>query len=210
MSDLRNRLIAALDPVSDWTADRAPVPSDYDLNPSVPRQDKTLRQAAVLVPIIDRSEGATVLLTRRADTLTSHSGQVAFPGGRLDPGETAVQAALREATEEVALDPGFVDPLGLLDAYETVTAFCVTPVVALVRPDFTVVASEAEVAEVFEVPLAFLMNEANHRRDHYDPPGGDRRWFWAMPYENRYIWGATAGMIRNLRRRLTDTAEVAA
>ena len=134
MSDLRERLLGTLDPIADWALTRAPGPSDYDLNPAVPRDGRPLRQAAVLIPIVDRPDGPTVILTRRADTLTSHSGQVAFPGGRLDPGETAVEAALREAWEEIGLDPAFVEPLGLLDAYETVTAFCVTPVVGWVRP----------------------------------------------------------------------------
>lgn len=210
MSDLRARLSAVLDPLADWAVTRAPGPSDYDLNPAVPRDGKPLRQAAVLVPIVDRPEGPTVLLTRRADTLTSHSGQIAFPGGRLDPGETAVEATLREAVEEIALDPAFVEPLGMLDAYETVTAFCVTPIVGWVRPGFVVTPSEAEVAEVFEVPFAFLMDAANHRRDHYDPPGGERRWFWSMPFGERYIWGATAGMLMNLHRRLEKAAEDAA
>ena len=121
-----------------------------------------------------------------------------------------MEAALREAWEEIGLDPAFVEPLGLLDAYETVTAFCVTPVVGWVRPGFEVTPQEAEVADVFEVPLAFLMNEANHRRDHYDPPGGERRWFWSMPFEGRYIWGATAGMLRALHRRLATAEEDAA
>ena len=206
MSDLRERLLGTLDPIADWALTRAPGPSDYDLNPAVPRDGRPLRQAAVLIAIVERLDGPTVILTRRADTLTSHSGQVAFPGGRLDPGETAVEAALREAWEEIGLDPAFVEPLGLLDAYETVTAFCVTPVVGWVRPGFEVTPQEAEVA----VPLAFLMNEANHRRDHYDPPGGDRRWFWSMPFEGRYIWGATAGMLRALHRRLATAEEDAA
>ena len=202
MSDLRERLLGTLDPIADWALTRAPGPSDYDLNPAVPRDGRPLRQAAVLIAIVERLDGPTVILTRRADTLTSHSGQVAFPGGRLDPGETAVEAALREAWEEIGLDPAFVEPLGLLDAYETVTAFCVTPVVGWVRPGFEVTPQEAEVADVFEVPLAFLMNEANHRRD--------QRWFWSMPFEGRYIWGATAGMLRALHRRLATAEEDAA
>ena len=137
---LRDRLVAALDPLDSWTSAGEPTHSDYDLNPEfrpVPRP--ALRDAAVLIPVVDHPERTTVLLTRRADTMTSHSGQVAFPGGRLDPGEGVVEAALREAMEEVGLDPSFVSPLGLSHRYETVTGYVVTPVVALVRPGFVFV-----------------------------------------------------------------------
>lgn len=207
---LRDRLIAALDPVEGWSRERPPGRSDYDLNPDATRRPPgELRPAAVLVAITPRPTGATVVLTRRADELTSHSGQVAFPGGRLDAGETAVDAALREAWEEVGLDPAAVQPLGLSDAYETVTGFLVTPVVGWVAQPQPLTPSPAEVAEVFEPPLDFLLDRANHRRDGWDAPDGRRRHFWSMPWEGRYIWGATAGMLRALSQRL-DAAEEAA
>lgn len=201
---LKARLTARLTPVEDWRSDGAAVRSDLDLNPGVSFGERELRPAAVLVPLIDRVEGVSALLTRRADTLTKHSGQIAFPGGRLDPGETAVQAALREAREEIALDASTVEVLGLGDPYETGTGFLVTPVVGWLAAPPVVVPSEAEVAEIFETPWDFLMDAANHRRDFLDMPSGDRRWFWAMPWEDRYIWGATAGIIRSLCARLAE------
>jgi len=211
MMDLRERLKARLAPAESWRPGEAPPRSDYDLNEAFERAGGPLKQAAVLVPIVARPEGATVILTRRADTLSSHTGQIAFPGGRLDPGETPVQAALREAWEEIRLAPGAVEPLGLSDGYETVTGFCVTPVIGWVRPDAAMQAQPDEVADIFEVPWDFLMDAANHRRESFEPPGGGgRRWFWAMPFGERYIWGATAGMLRGLSLRLQDRAEDAA
>ncbi|MEH6664115.1 MAG: CoA pyrophosphatase [Brevundimonas sp.] len=207
MSDLRQQLIAALDPL-DAASGRARF-SDFDLNPEAPRTDRPLRPAAVLIPVVDHAGGPTLLLTRRSDSLASHTGQIAFPGGRLDPGETVVQAALREAMEEVGLSSGHVEPLGLSDAYETVTGFLVTPVVAWVRPGFALTTDPREVADAFETPWDFLMDEANHRREFYDAPDGTRRWFWAMPWGERYIWGATAGMLRSLWGRLHDPAREA-
>lgn len=201
LAGLRTRLLDRLAPPSSWTPEATPARSDFDLNPDLIRSGKTLRPAAVLVPVIARSDGATVLMTRRADTLASHTGQIAFPGGRLDPGETAIDAALREAFEEVALDPALVEVLGVCGSYETGTGFLITPVIGwLAQPPLTSAAPE-EVAEVFEVPWDFLMDPANHRRDSLER-GGERRWFWAMPYEERYIWGVTAGILRALRMRL--------
>jgi len=203
---LRERLALA----ESWLPDQAAAKSDFDLNPGFDLGPRELRPAAVLIPLIERPEGVSVLLTRRADTLTKHSGQIAFPGGRLDPGETAVEAALREAQEEVALDPAVVEILGLGDAYETGTGFLITPVVGwLVEPP-VVAPSEAEVADIFETPWDFLMDAANHRRDFLDMADGDRRWFWAMPWEDRYIWGVTAGVIRALRVRLYGDIDEAA
>ena len=207
MSLLRQQLIAALDPLE--AASACARFSDFDLNPDAPRVDRPLRPAAVLIPVVDHADGPTLLLTRRSDSLASHTGQIAFPGGRLDPGETVVQAALREAVEEVGLSPDYVEPLGLSDAYETVTGFLVTPVVAWVRPGFTLTTDPREVADAFETPWDFLMDEANHRREFYDTPDGVRRWFWAMPWGERYIWGATAGMLRSLWGRLHDPAREA-
>ena len=130
LAGLRERLVERLDPAASWSPSDRATRSDFDLNPGAVRPTGAPRPAAVLVPVIARAEGAHVLLTRRADTLASHTGQIAFPGGRIDPGETAVDAALREAREEVALDPGTVEVLGLGDAYETGSGFLITPVVA--------------------------------------------------------------------------------
>lgn len=199
---LRERLLERLAPLEAWTAELGAARSDFDLNPGAPRPGKTLRPAAVLVPIIARPDGATVLLTRRSDSLASHTGQIAFPGGRLDPGETAVAVALREANEEVALNPAVVEVLGLGDPYETGTGFLVTPVIGWLTEPPETTPSPAEVAEVFEAPWDFLMDPANHRRDSYQLEGQPTRWFWAMPYRERYIWGATAGIVRALCDRL--------
>ena len=202
LATLRQRLVERLVPVSAWSPEDAAVRSDFDLNPEARPPGRSLRPAAVLVPVIARPEGAAVLMTRRSDSLASHTGQIAFPGGRLDPGETAAQAALREAWEEVALDPGAVEIIGLGDGYETGTGFLVTPVVGWLAESPTTRPSPDEVAEVFEVPWDFLMDPANHRRDSYQRDGEPRRWFWAMPWEQRYIWGVTAGIVRALRGRL--------
>jgi 8-oxo-dGTP pyrophosphatase MutT (NUDIX family) len=158
--------------------------------------------AAVLVPLIEREEGLSVLLTRRADTLRKHSGQIALPGGRLDAGETAWEAALREAEEEVGLGREFVRLVGLGDTYLTGTGFSITPVVGFVRPGFVLTTHEAEVAEVFETPCPFLMDPANHERRERDFGDGRTRGFYAMPHEDRLIWGATAGILRSLYERL--------
>ena len=165
LSSLKQRLPARLEPVANWTPDRTAGRSDFDLNPEESRPARKLKPAAVLIPVIARPEGATVLLTRRADSLTSHPGQIAFPGGRLDPGETASVAALREAWEEVALAAADVEVLGLGDAYETGTGFLVTPVVGWLKAPPEVTAAPDEVAELFEVPWDFLMDRLNHRQD---------------------------------------------
>ena len=179
-------------------------PSDYDLNPGIrPATRSGLIPAAVLVPIVERSD-LTVLLTERTAHLSAHAGQIAFPGGKIDPGDGGPrQAALREAREEIGLDPRFVTLLGYLEPYHTGTGYLITPVVARVEPGFTLTPDPAEVEDVFEVPLAFLMNEANHTVDSREWQGGARQ-FYAMHYEQRYIWGATAGIIRALYRRLSS------
>ncbi|OYW54520.1 MAG: CoA pyrophosphatase [Hyphomicrobium sp. 32-62-53] len=181
-----------------------PPPSDFDLNPSAFAEwngPAPVRPAAVLVPIVVR-DSLTVLLTERTPHLAAHAGQIAFPGGKPDPGDTGpIDTALREAEEEIGMHRGLVEPLGFLDVYRTGTGFAVTPVVALIRPDFALSINANEVAAAFEVPLAFLMDPANHRIDARTLGGRDRR-FYAMPYGERYIWGATAGILRNMHDKL--------
>jgi 8-oxo-dGTP pyrophosphatase MutT (NUDIX family) len=161
----------------------------------------TLRPAAVLLPIVDRPGGLSVLLTLRAADLRAHSGQVAFPGGKIDAGETPREAVLREAQEEIGLEERFVEPLGWLDPYFTGTGFRVAPLVALVEPSFALTVNKLEVDEVFETPFAFLMDPANHRLEEREWQGR-RRKYYAMPHGGRYIWGATAGILRNLYEKL--------
>ncbi|HEX5697481.1 MAG TPA: CoA pyrophosphatase [Rhodoferax sp.] len=161
--------------------------------------------AAVLLPIVQRAE-PTVLLTLRTQHLSTHSGQIAFPGGKVDDADAdAVAAALREAEEEIGLAAQFVEVLGQLPVYVTGSAFHVTPVVALVAPEMVLRPNPFEVADVFEVPLAFLMNPAHHRHHRMDWQGVQREWL-SMPYQDatteRFIWGATAGMLRNFYRFL--------
>jgi 8-oxo-dGTP pyrophosphatase MutT (NUDIX family) len=155
--------------------------------------------AAVLVPVVARAEGATVLLTQRSSALRKHSGQIAFPGGRIDADETAIAAALREAEEEIGLAARHIEPIGFMDCYFTGTGFCITPVVAVVSPPFELTINPHEVDDAFEVPLSFLMRPENHQRFTRREDG---RAFLAMPYGDRYIWGATAGMLRHLYERL--------
>jgi 8-oxo-dGTP pyrophosphatase MutT (NUDIX family) len=176
---------------------------DLDLNPDVWQRAgvKATKPAAVLVPVIDRAE-PTVLLTLRTAELASHAGQVAFPGGKIDPGDDSpVAAALREAKEETGLPPGLIEPIGYLDLYLTFSGFRILPTVARVRPEFTLELNPCEVTEAFEVPLAFLMTPANHQRKTRDWNGFARD-YYAIPYENRYIWGITAGILRNLYQRV--------
>ena len=177
-----------------------PLRSDDDLNPQarmiVPGIEA--KPAAVLVPLVPRGTGLNLLLTQRTDHLARHPGQVAFPGGRVDAAdESEVAAALRETEEETGIGRDFIEPVGFLDTYLTGTSYRIVPVVALLRPGFTVSPHAGEVAAVFEVPLAFLMNPDHHER-HSREFKGALRHYYAMPYEGRYIFGATAGMIRNL------------
>lgn len=156
----------------------------------------TLRDAAVLIGLYDREPEASLLLTRRTDHLTSHAGQIALPGGKIDPEDDGpVAAALREAEEEVGLDRRHVEPLGMLDPYVSNTGYRIFPVVALVSTAAPVTPNPAEVADVFEVPLGFLMTPANHRLETRPWKGVERR-YYAMPFEGRRIWGVTAGILR--------------
>ncbi len=176
---------------------------DLDLNPDmwVRAGVKATRPAAVLVPVIDRRE-PTVLLTLRTAELTSHAGQVAFPGGKIDPTDASpVAAALREAKEEIGLEPSLIEPIGYLDLYLTFSGFRILPTVARVKPDFTLVLNPREVVETFEVPLAYVMMPDNHQRKTRDWKGL-RRDYYAIEFENRNIWGITAGILRNLYDRV--------
>ncbi len=184
-------------------ADLAPSSSDFDLNPHLPRtRPVALRPAAVLIPILDRADGLSVLLTRRAAHLKAHAGQISFPGGRVEPDDPGYAgAAVREAWEEVGLPAQHVSIVGFLEPYETVTGFQVVPVVGLVRPDFELAIDPNEVAEAFEVPLAFLMDADNHET-HEVEFQGQPRLYYAIPYGDYYIWGATAAMLVNFHKRL--------
>lgn len=163
--------------------------------------------AAVLVPLVDRSDGLTVLLTQRTDHLHHHPGQISFPGGRVeDDDRDCVACALRETTEEIGLAADAVGVLGRLDEYVTGTGFVITPVVGLVRPPFDLAADPFEVADVFEVPLSFLLDPANHQL-HRRHLGGRARPFWQMVWRDRVIWGATAGILVNLAEVLAVPVE---
>lgn len=164
--------------------------------------DPALTPAAVLIPIVNRESGLTVLLTQRTAHLRDHAGQVSFPGGRWEPGDaTRVDTALREAQEEVGIEPGQVEILGRLPDYMTGTGFCITPVVGFVTPPLNLHLDDFEVADVFEPPLEFLFDASNHEFKEFEYRGA-RHEFWAMPWNGYYIWGATAGMLVNLRRFL--------
>jgi len=160
-------------------------------------------RAAVLVPLVDRPQGWTVLLTLRAADLADHAGQVSFPGGRIEPEDPdAIHAALREAEEEIGLPMNHVEVVGRLDTWLTGTGFEITPIVGLVRPPDALVPDPVEVAEVFEVPLAFVLDPRNHERRPREIRG-EQRFFFVIPYQHRNIWGATAGMLVNLAEVLT-------
>jgi 8-oxo-dGTP pyrophosphatase MutT (NUDIX family) len=183
--------------------------SDFDLNPELAaprtRADaiRAARPAAVLIPAIARP-ALTLLFTQRTEHLSAHAGQIAFPGGKAEPSDaTPVATALREAREEIGLDPAAVEPLGTLDCYLTGTGYCITPVIGLVSPDASLVLDRNEVADTFEVPLTFLMDGANYQR-HTRKIGDTDRVFYAVPFAGRFIWGATAGILNHMRLRLFE------
>ena len=164
-------------------------------------REQPVRPAAVLIAVVDHAE-PTVLLTQRSPNLSEHAGQIAFPGGKIDATDKSPRdAALREAWEEVGLEGSHVDPIGYLDVYGTGFGFRILPTVARVKPGFTLTINHAEVVDAFEVPLAFLMNPANHQI-HSKEFRGMERSYYAMPYAERYIWGATAGILRVLYERI--------
>ncbi|MEN0653686.1 MULTISPECIES: NUDIX hydrolase [Hyphobacterium] len=197
---LLDLLQSKLDPVEG--EDARPRRGDNDLN-DVVFPERTLRPAAVLAPIVLHDGPPRFILTLRADHLAAHAGQVAFPGGRAMPGETLPQAALRETREEIGITADLIDLVGRFDSYETVTGFHVTPFVGIVKPGFVVRPDPGEVADVFETPFDWLMDAANHQTHEREFQGRMRR-YYAMPWEGRYIWGATAGMLRALHERLYD------
>jgi len=194
----RSRLLSSGMPVS-----KPPLGSDFSLNGVIPTPT-SFRPAAVLVPLVRREPGITVLLTQRTEDMPSHAGQIAFPGGRKQQEDADAKAtALRETEEEVGLSRTFVQVIGAVDSYRTGTGYEITPVVGIVTPGFTIHADPREVADVFEVPLAHFLDAQNHRIDSRMYQGRERR-FYAMPYGDRYIWGATAGMLKNLHFVLTN------
>ena len=178
--------------------------SDEDLNDGLMlKTGESYRAAAVLVGLLERDGELHVLLTQRSEELPTHAGQIAFPGGKIDAGDAGpVACALRETFEETGVSPEFVEPAGFLYVYQTGTGFRIVPVVGLLRPGFALAPEPGEVSEIFDVPLAHFMEPANHLR-HSRVWQGRERQYYAMPYKERYVWGATAGMLRNLHDRVT-------
>jgi 8-oxo-dGTP pyrophosphatase MutT (NUDIX family) len=185
-----------------WLRERLARPSPWkpELPDDLRERFPTLRRAAVLIPIVERPDGLTILLTQRTDHLSNHAGQVSFPGGSADElDSSAIETALRETEEEIGLGRRHIEIVGVLPDHITASSYLVTPVIGLVTPPFELIAESNEVAEIFEVPLAFLMDGMHHQRISFDlPEGAGRRSFYAMPWQHFFIWGATAGMLRNL------------
>jgi 8-oxo-dGTP pyrophosphatase MutT (NUDIX family) len=205
--DLRAWIADHLDPLETAGGEDRASRSDFDLDPAhAPGGAAQLTAAAVLIGLVEHPAGPSVILTRRADTLRSHTGQVALPGGRCDPGESAWQAALREADEEIGLDPALVTLAGLSTPYRTGSGYHIIPVVGFISPGFTLRLNPAEVADVFETPFGFLMDPANHEQHEREIPAGVIRRFYGMTWEDRFIWGATAGILRALYDRLYGAA----
>jgi 8-oxo-dGTP pyrophosphatase MutT (NUDIX family) len=206
--DLAARLAARLDPLSG-----SPRPTRNEFaggpNPALARPEeeggvRALTPAAVLAPIVKRPEGWTVLLTKRTESMPTHAGQTAFPGGRVQPEDGGpVQTALRETLEEIGLHPRYIEPLGRTESYETGTGYEIVPIVAYVAPGFSLTLDEREVDSAFEIPVAFLFDPANHIRREGEFRGVKRS-FYEMIHGERRVWGATAGMIRILYERLYE------
>ena len=184
-------------------ADYGAPPPDYDLDfdPAL-----SFSPAAVLIGLAPRPDGFSVLLTRRSDALRRHTGQIALPGGRCEPGETPADTALREAYEEIGLDPAAVRLLGMGDPLHTRTGFLVMPVVGMVAADSALTANPAEVAEIFETPFGFLMDRANHLQREMRLPTGEHRHVWVIEHGGRSIWGVTASILQRLHDRLERAA----
>jgi 8-oxo-dGTP pyrophosphatase MutT (NUDIX family) len=179
-----------------------PKRGDHDIDPVMEKiaAVRPIRPAAVLVPVIERDE-PTILLTQRTAHLKEHSGQISFPGGKIEPGETPSEGALREAEEEIGLSRGAVEPFGYLDLYMTTLGYRIVPLIGRIKPPFELSLNAQEVEETFEVPLSFLM-EPNNLRRHSREWQGMTRSYYAIPFEKRYIWGVTAGILRNLHERI--------
>jgi 8-oxo-dGTP pyrophosphatase MutT (NUDIX family) len=183
---------------------RHAIRGDHDLNPGMTPPSTALRPAAVLVPLIDHPEGMSVLLTQRTAHLSAHAGQISFPGGRIEEEDAdAIAAALRETEEEIGLPRHRVDVIGRLDTYVTGTGFEIAPIVGIIDPPVPIAIDPFEVAEAFEVPLAFILDRRNHQRIER-AVGAASRSFFVLPFEGRNIWGATAGILVNLAEVLAD------
>lgn len=201
LADLEVRLSARLDPLDRPTGRAQANDHDFDTG------DQPLTAAAVLVPLIRRPEGWTIMFTQRTSTMPTHAGQISFPGGRIQPSDAdATAAAVRETIEETGLPAHFITPIGGFGAYRTGTGYAISPIVAYIEPGFTLSPDPREVDEVFEAPFDFLMNPLNHQRHHREF-AGKRHAYYAMTYDGRYIWGATGGMIRALYDRLYGEAK---
>lgn len=209
---LRERIVTRLRDTQPSTS-----PDDWRIAGVPPAQMQRLRAhfpaqpvpAAVLVPIVDRPAGLTMLLTERASTLRNHAGQVSFPGGRIEAeDESPAAAALRETFEEIGLAPDRIEVVGYLDTYLTITGYAVVPVVGFVRPEFSLALDEFEVAGVFEVPLRVILDPSNHRLRRREVQGVEVA-YYEIPYEDHHIWGATAGMLVGLQQRLAGALAAA-
>jgi 8-oxo-dGTP pyrophosphatase MutT (NUDIX family) len=206
-AEVRAWVAAHLDPLEVDASEAPAFRSDFDLNADW-KDDPPARltPAAVLIGLVERPEGLSVILTRRADTLRQHTGQVALPGGRVDGDETPWACALREAHEEIGLDPALVGLAGLSTTYRTGTGYSITPVVGFVEAGCVLTPNPGEVADIFETPFGFLMDPLNHEERQHQIPGGALRRFYAMTWRDRMIWGATAGILRALYDRLYGAA----
>ena len=207
--DLRAWISRHLDPLEDTDPIKAGAQtSDFDLGPAYGPDavDGPPTPASVLIALVERPGGLSVILTRRADTLRRHTGQIALPGGRRDPGETPWQTALREAHEEIGLEPKYVKLAGLSSPYRTGTGYLITPVVGFVSDGFTLTPNPDEVADIFETPFGFLMDPRNHEQHERELPSGETRRFYAMTHDDRFIWGVTAGILHAVYERLYGAA----